>query len=299
MSSRRVIILLVAIAVGALSAVGLLFYVRGLETAAEEGQQLKTVWMVNEPIPRGTTAAQVLATNLIVQQEIPVNFFPATAIQDPATELAGLVAVTELPANTILVAGQFVAPSVVATGVTDRLEEKNMTTLTMSLDQVGAAAYMVEPGDYVNVLVKFAAAAGEADPAAAAAPTDPRSRPYTTDVRYLYQRVEVLAVDRVLTADLGASVETNEDGTPVAGQAPANQGLITLAVPPEAVQRILAVGTENIYLSLIPSTYTPRPIPPLTLEESVLPGEDAARLTPYLGIQIVEPTPESDENADQ
>lgn len=297
MSSRRVIILLVAIAVGALSAVGLLFYVRGLESAAEEGQQLKTVWVVQEPIPRGTPAAQVLATGLLVKEEIPVEYFPATAIQDPDTELAGLVAVTELPANTVVVAGQFVAPSVVATGVTDRLEERNMVTISFTLDQVGAAAYMIEPGDFVNILAKFTATAeASADPNAAPATgaADTRLRPYTTDARYLFQKAEVLAIDRNLTADLGTSVATNEDGSEAAAPVPSNQGLITLAVPPEAVQRILGVGLENIYLSLVPSTYTPRPIPPLVLDEQVLPGEDASRLTPYLGVEIVPPTEKSD-----
>ncbi len=301
MSSRRVIILLVAIAIGALSAVGLLFYVRGLETAQTEGQQLKTVWIVQDPIPKGTPAAQVLATGLIAQQEIPVDYFPATAIQDPTTELAGLVAVTDLPANTIVVAGQFVAPNVVATGVTDRLEERNMVTVSFTLDQVAGAAYMIEPGDFVNILAKFpiaADASGSADPAVAAATASPdtRTRPYTTDPRYLFQKAEVLAVDRNLTSDLGASVETNEDGSAAAAPLAANQGLITLAVPPEAVQRILGVGLENIYLSLVPSTYTPRVIPPLVLDEPRLPGENEAFLTPYLGVTIVEPTPESDTN---
>ena len=46
-------------------------------------------------------------------------------------------------------------PNVVATGVTDRLEEKDMVTLTFTMGQVNAAAYLIEPGDFVNMLAMW------------------------------------------------------------------------------------------------------------------------------------------------
>jgi pilus assembly protein CpaB len=277
-NSRRTVILLVAIVIGALAAFGLLNYVRGLEDSAYEGQQLLEVWVVTEPIPRGTPAEQVIATGLIAKSEVPVDFRPATAIQDPTSELTGLVAITDLPANAVLVTGNFVAPSVVATGVTDRLAEKGMVTLTFSLDQVRSAAYLLEPGDYVNILAELPLGdeEGTADPAAPVAFEE--SSQYSSDVRYLYQRVEVLAIDKALTADLGDAAAT--EGDPAAAAA-GNPGMITLAVPPEAVQRVLAIGLNNLYLSLVPSSFQPVAIPPLDLNEDLLPGEDATRLTPY------------------
>ena len=97
---------------------------------------------------------------------------------------------------------------------------------------------------------------------------------YTYDVRYVYQKAEILAVDSALTADLGET-----PGETVA----ANSGLITLAVPPEALQIILGIGKENLYLSLVPQNYEPYPLPPIDIrsESDLLPGEDASRLTPY------------------
>lgn len=284
MNSRRTIILLVAVLIAGLSFFGILNYVRGLEDSAYEGQELVEVWVVKEPIPRGTPAQQVIATQLIAKDEVPIEYKPATAIVDPSTELLGLVAVTDLPANSVLVQGNFVAPGVVATGVTDRLEERGMVTVTFSLDQVGAAAYLIEPGDFVNILTRISLKPAETEDDTVSATDDEYDRSeerlYLSDVRYVYQKVEVLAIDKSLTADLGQSTAA-EDDPAAAAAAAANRGLITLAVPPEAVQRILAVGIENLYLSLVPPTYQPVELPPIEINEDLLPGEDVERLTPY------------------
>ncbi len=287
MSSRRIIILIAALAMGVLAAVGLMSYINGVESAAEQDTATQTVWVVAETIPRGTPAAQVIDGQLIVERSIPVEFWPATAIGNPQAELAGFVAVSDLPANTIVVQGQFVAPSVVSTGVTDRLEEADLVTVSFSLDQVSGAAYMIEPGDFVNILTRTDVAGGEAT---ADGDYDRTERlTYSVDARYLYQKAQVLAVDTNLTPDLGDSAATDAEGEEAAAPVAVNSGLITLAVPPEAVQRILGVGLENIYLSLVPTDYVPREMPPLELAESVMPGEDAERLTPYVGVETVAP----------
>ena len=56
-------------------------------------------------------------------------------------------------------------------------------------------------------------------------------------------------------------------------------------VPADAAQRLVSVDPARIYLTLIPKTWTPTPIPALPASELVdgpaLPGENAAQLTPY------------------
>jgi Flp pilus assembly protein CpaB len=189
--------------------------------------------------------------------------------------LAGRAATPDRPAHATVVAGNFVAPSVVNTGITDRLEEKGLTSVTFSVDQVKGAAYLIEPGDFVNVLSVLASTAQPAtsgdDPAG---PTGPATAStYNNVARYVYQKAEVLAIDKALTPDLGESAQE--------AQAPRNGGMITLAVPADAVQTILSVGLENLYLSLVPSDYQPVPLPPIDYNNQTLPGEDQSRLTPY------------------
>ncbi len=288
MNSRRAIILIVAIALGIIATVGLLSYIGNVESAANEGEQVAEVWVVNQPIPKGTSAERVIAEGFISVQELPVSLRPSTAITDPQTELAGLVAITDLPPNAALVAGNFVSPAVVATGITDRLEEKGMVTVTFNVDNTRGAAYLMEPGDFVNVLRRYAIE--EVNPATEgeeAAPdilvteqgTDREGvLLFDFDTRYVYQKAEILAIDKTLPADLGDTT-TAEGEEAAAG--PANAGLITLAVPPEVAQYLLSIGTSDLYLSLVPPSYQPEAIEALDLGESVLPGEDDTRLTPY------------------
>ena len=124
MNSRRTVILIVAVVVGAIAAFGLLNYVRNVEGSVYDNAAPEQIWVVRTPIPKGTPAEQAIDQNLIYQTEIPATFRPSTAIVDPQLELAGLVAVTDLPANAPLVTGNFVSTNVVNTGITDRLEEK-------------------------------------------------------------------------------------------------------------------------------------------------------------------------------
>ncbi len=305
MSARRTVILIVAVALGALAAVGLLSYVRSAETGAGEAGAPVEVWVAKALVPKGTSVEAALEQGLIGTELVAQRLRPATAVVDPRTELAGLVAVHDLQPNMAIVTGTFVSSTIVNTGITDRLEETGKVTVTVSVDQTRGAAYLIEPGDFVNVMVErdWDTPFFENDPPInmterataelAANLTDNDSvRPIITDLfpvdaRFVYQKAEVLAVGQALIPDIG---ETG-DGEGEEQQAVQIRGLITLAVPPEAAQVILNVGRDDIYLSLVPDDYEPRPILPIDPTGQVLPGEDGARLTPYVGFDdVIDPT---------
>ncbi len=301
MNSRRTVILIVAVVIGALAAVGLLNVVKNAETVATEEAAPVDVWVVKQAIPKGTPIKTALETNLIALEQTAAKHRPATAVLDPAVELAGLVAIIDLPVDTQLFAGSFASPNVVNTGITDRLEDRGLVTVTFSVDQAASAAYLIEPGDFVNVLAErsWETPFFEADPVipmteAATAEllaeleANDTTRPiitdmYQVDTRVVYQKAEVLAIGDMLVPDLG---ETQVEGDQAA-QAAVNRSLVTLAVPPEAVQVILNVGRDDLYLSLVPDDYEPRPLPPLDPTTQVLPGEVEGRLTPYDGYEGV------------
>ena len=80
--------------------------------------------------------------------------------------------------------------------------------------------------------------------------------------------------------------EVSASGTSAAtpngtAQTTLNTGLITLEVPPKAAQLIGSIAANGIYLSLLPTNYTPEAIPKLDFFPAVLPGEDPNALTPY------------------
>ncbi len=305
MNSRRTVILLIAIVVSAVSALGLSRYVQGLEDDVYDGAALGNAWIVQSQIPKGTPSEQAVGQGLIELTEVPVEFIPSTAVVDPNAELNNLVAVVDLPAGSMLVAGNFVAPNVLSTGITDRLEERGMVTVTFPIDQVAGVAGFVQPGDFVNMLVvrplAFAAEGEESQSEDVGGGTGDDDLPdleeyysneipasaeqslYLENARYFYQKAEVLAVGQSLPLDLG---ETAGEET-----AAATGGVITLAVPPEVVQQVLAVGTANLYLSLVPASYEPEALLPMDITELLYPAEDEARLTPYFAEEAEEDAP--------
>lgn len=308
MNSRRTVILIVAVVIGAVAAVGLLSYVRSAETTADEAAAPVEMWVVKQPIPKGTAIETAIDQGLIAKEQTAQKYRPATAVVDPAAELGGLVAITDLPVDLPVLTGTFASPNVVNTGITDRLEERGLVTVTFTVDQSRGAAYLIEPGDFVNVLVErdWDTPFFEEDPPIDVTPQavadlaanleeNDAIRPILTDLypvesRVVYQKAEVLAVGASLSPDLG------EQAAEDTAAAQANQGLITLAVPPEAVQVILDVGRDNIYLSLVPDDYEPRPLLPLDPTTQILPGESEGTLTPYDGYDgVVNPGIPADE----
>jgi Flp pilus assembly protein CpaB len=296
-SSRRTLVLIVALALGGLAAFGIYSYVGGLEEQAYGKAERVEVWVVTNPIAKGTSAEAALTQGMIGKKLVPVDVRPTTFISDPTVDLVGLVAVTDLPVNAIIVNGNFVAPSVATTGITNRLEEENLVTFTLSVDQVRGVAGMLSPGDDVNVIVTrsiemrdgtstvqgedgavsesqaaaFPSGVIEAGPGGVGVQIE--GVPYTNVARMLYQKVKILAIGTQLAPDLGDREAESVNQV-------AALGLITLAVPPEAVLRLASVDPSAIYLSLVPKSYEPTPLLPIDPTE-VLPGEDIARLTPY------------------
>jgi pilus assembly protein CpaB len=271
-SSRRTVILIAAVVIGAIAAFALYTYISGIEDEANDNAKRVTVYKVAEDIPKGTFGDQAVADEQIVQSEIPAEFRPASAITDP-DEIRGLVAINTLPANQVVTSDLFVSPEQSLTTFASLLGE-NQVAITISVDQVRGVAGLLVPGDVVNILVGAENPDAAAEATGQAGDAAPGDAVYTSTARYLYQKVQILAIGQSKELQPGETAETNPDGSVVAPQS----GLITFAVPPDAAQRIASVS--DYYLTLVPEDYQPRELPPLDTSER-LPGEDPAVLTPY------------------
>lgn len=278
-------ILIAAVAVGALAAFALYQYVGGVEDRANEDARLVEVLVVKENIPRGLTGEEARAQGLIVKDEINNKFKPATAVTD-LTTITTKVAVADLAAGQVLVKDMFADPVESQITASRRVPTGNVA-ITVSLDQVRAVAGLLVPGDFVNILVapENDFCEDEDTEGLAPPPIDPETGlPITATFckpnRYLYQEVQILFIDQSpipLPGEQTSTGATTDDGT---APAPVSAGMITFSVPPVAAQTIASVA-GNLYLTLLPTDYTPVPIPPLDPFVPVLPGEDANQLTPY------------------
>lgn len=271
MSSRRTLILIAAVVVGAIAAYALFTYVGGIEDEANDNAERVKIFKIVADIPKGTFGDEAFAQGLIEEDVIAKEYKPATAITSPA-QIDGLVAISDLPANQVVVSNQFVSQAE-SLSTFSSLLKNNEVAITISIDQVRGVAGLLVPGDFVNVLVTNAAAATETTAVEGQGGADV----YTQPARYLFQKVQILAVGQTRKLEPGETAATNADGTPVAST---TSGMLTFALPALAAQQIASVEGGSFYLTLVPKDYQPTPLVPLDVN-APLPGESGDQLTPY------------------
>jgi pilus assembly protein CpaB len=274
-SSRRTLILIAAVLVGAIAAYALFTYVGGIEDEANDNAERVKIFKIVGDIPKGTFGDEAFAQGLIEEDVIAKEYRPATAITTPA-QIDGLVAISDLPANQVVVSNQFVSQAE-SLSTFSSLLKNNEVAITISIDQVRGVAGLLVPGDFVNMLVVNAAAAEAPAEGAPVAEGQAGAEVYTQPARYLFQKVQILAVGQTRKLEPGETAATNPDGTPVAS---ATSGMLTFALPAVAAQQIASVEGGSYYLTLVPKDYQPAPLPPLDVN-APLPGEVAEQLTPY------------------
>jgi len=279
-SQRRTLILVAAIAIGALASFLVWNYVGGIQDQAYSDAERVKVFLVKQPIPRGTPGNVAQAS--IVQESIPRKFKPANAIES-LDDIAGQVAKSDLVANQVVVQDMFVEASDPEAQLSfadnlPKIQNEDQTTWTVSLDETRGVAGLIVPGDYVNVLVtNLSQVAGDSgdgggDSGGGSAIIQ------ENQARYLFQKVQVLAVDSQTVGSANADAAATEgDAAPAA--APIQSGLITLIVPAKATQILASIPPQNIYFSLVSKDY--EPVPQGAIDIDPLPAEDSSRLTPY------------------
>jgi pilus assembly protein CpaB len=270
-SSRRTLILIAAVLVGAIAAYSLYTYVGGIEDEANDNAERVEIFKIIQDIPKGTFGDEAFAQGLIERDVIAKEYRPATAITNPA-QIDGLVAISDLPANQVVVSNQFVSQAA-SLSTFSSLLKNNEVAISISIDNVRGVAGLLVPGDFVNMMVTGAPAADAAPAPAGQGSADV----FTAPTRYLFQKVQILAIGQSRKLEPGETTATNPDGTPITTT---SSGLLTFALPALAAQQIASVQAGSFYLTLVPKDYQPVPLPALDVN-APLPGETPSLLTPY------------------
>jgi len=217
-------------------------YLHNVQQRAYGNAKLTTVYVVQNPIVRGTPGATVVSSNLVKQSQIPVQFKPADAVTDLAT-LQGEVAVADLTPGEVLSSNLFTAPSAAASTTAAAIPKGDLA-VTVSVGDVQDVAGLVQPGDLVDVLVNIN---GKTE-------------------RFLYQNAIVLAVGTTVSTPTGSAPQV-ASSTPTTAPAPVTSGLITFAVPPVAAERLAFIQSggggviSQLYLALVPINNKPQAQP--------------------------------------
>lgn len=282
MSSRRTLILIGAVVVGALAAFVLLNYISSIEDDVNRGAELVETVQAKGPVPRGTRAEDAAAQGLLGTEPIQQKFKPANAVDDVAN-ITGRVAVFDIAQNTVILDNMFVDSSLAVSRFRDQIRNPEYATVTISLSEAQAVAGNLRPGDFVNIMMLCGSIC---EAAAAEGQTEnflPVDETNSFGFRYLYQNAHILAIGQ--TAALGVGEQVEEEDGAAAPEQDQNRGLITFDMPVEAVQLLATIDIRtqfSLYLSLVPREYEPEVIPPMELSRlDTLPGEVGSELTPY------------------
>lgn len=285
-SQRRTLILIAAISVGAIAAFLVWNYVNGIDQRASNNAVQVPVYLVKVQIARGTYGSEVNNKNAIKQEKIPRKFLPPNAITSP-DEISQKVAVNNLVPNQIVVSDMFASPDVAQASFGDRLEKihkADQTAITISTDKIRGVAGLLQPGDYVNImLTQVVQLDDKGKPVGVPTGASKDEVLFAQQARYLYEKVKILAVGQTPVLQPGETAKAASADGADATAAPANgqdSGFITFIVPAEAAQYIASVAPESIYLTLVARDFKPVQTGPIDLK-APLPAEDPGQLTPY------------------
>jgi pilus assembly protein CpaB len=253
--NRRVLILVIAVALAGLTAFLTFNYANSADERAFKGAELVEVFMVKKDIPKGLPGEKALDEGYIGKESIPRKFFPAKAITN-AQALRGQVALGALSAGVPVVDGSFVEPRVAQESFAQRLG-KDQQAVTLSVRDVQAVARLVVPGDHVNLMLSMDKEGG---PAAPGAPGGVSGK----ETKFVIQNIQVLAVGNTTSLQPGEG-RTDQPQALQAGVAKtADSGLMTFAVPAIDAERVVhASQVGSIHLTLVPPDFAPAPVAPV------------------------------------
>jgi pilus assembly protein CpaB len=263
--NRRVLIAVIAVVLAAAAGVGAWSYVSGADQRAEDKAKLVEAYVAKQDIAKGTSGDQVVGSDLLEKRAVPSAAVPSAAVRNSAT-LKGKVTAAAISAGQFIVADQFVAPGQGGGGVGGALATGKQA-ITVSVDQAHGVAGFVNPDDHVNVIVT---AKLRKDPQAPFSPSQPDNI-----AAFMVQNVKVLAVGQQSDAPANGNGKTTST---TQASSDTNRGLVTLEVDAGDAER-LAFAQQNyqIYLTLVPPSYTPQNVPSVGDTAVVPPTADLLR----------------------
>jgi pilus assembly protein CpaB len=154
-SMRRIIAIVIALALAGLGTFFLVRYIQGAEARALEGEVLVEVLVVDQPIAAGTPAEDLTAR--VRAEQVPTKVAAAGVVADLAS-LEGKVAAIALLPGEQLVAGRFVDPEAYqeSLGGAAQIEvPADQLQVTVSLSPERVVGGQLRPGDLVAVFASF------------------------------------------------------------------------------------------------------------------------------------------------
>jgi pilus assembly protein CpaB len=219
---RRVMAALAAMVIGLIGVAAVLLYAKGADARAVGDQQPQSVFVAQELIPTGTTAADAVAKGLMVQTKIAAKGVPAGALTQVDAATGKLVALTDIAAGDFVVGSRFgkIPAAAEAIKVPD-----GQVAISFTLSDPGRVGTFMRPGSHIVIYDTYSVGGAK--------------------------RTQVLLSD-VLVIAMGSTSLTPP--AKVEGEAaPADTGgsLVTVALPPTTTAKLVhGIQTGTLYAGL-------------------------------------------------
>jgi len=234
---RRVLAVLAAVVVALIGVVAVVVYANGADARAVADQQPQTVYIAKLLVPAGTTAAEAVATGLMVPTQVAAKGFPLGGLSTVDEATGKLLALTDIAPGEFVTASRF---GTTPLGQKAIQVPDGQIAISLTLSDPARVGAFVSPGSHIVIYDTYT----PATPVAAAAATG-ASAPKAGAVGGRETRV---LLDDVLVIAMGSATLTPT----AAGAAPAAPGaLVTVALPPALAAKLVhGIQTGTLYAGL-------------------------------------------------
>jgi pilus assembly protein CpaB len=229
---RRVMAVMAAMVVGLIGVAAVLFYASGADARAVADQRPQTVYVAQQLVPSGTTAADAVAKGLMVPTKIAAKGVPAGALTTVDAGTGRLVALSDIAAGSFVVASRF---GTTPTGSKAIQVPDGQVALSVAFADPARVGTFLTPGSRIVIYDTYQPAA--------AAPVAGKSAVGGKETRVLLDDVLVIAVG---STSLTPTASPNGQA-----QAPAAGALLTVALAPATATRLVqGIQTGTLYAGL-------------------------------------------------
>lgn len=146
--NRRIVAAFVAAALALVAFVSIFVYVRNADTRALNGVQAKKVYIVVNPVSKGTLAESLGSS--VQLAEVPAKTVPAQAVYD-LSQIKSKAASVDLVAGEVLLSSRFVDPSVTTQDIVAVPKGMEQMSLLVKPEQIRGG--VVQSGDTIGVVL--------------------------------------------------------------------------------------------------------------------------------------------------
>jgi len=263
----RIVLLVLALILGAVAVFGVIGYINNIKASVEEGVEKVEVLVAAQNIPKEIPVETLIAENMVETSGVPRKYL-ADGVLTSLNEYGGYVVAVPINKGEQITTTKFIRPEEI--GLAFVIPE-GMVAVSIPVDEVIGVSNLINIGDSVNIIATFFPEENQTTSAVESVPTGEGESEFmeaiTAESEGAYMGVEKettkILLWNVEVLYIGTRIisfgETGENGGIMGAQTEAETKsaeitTVTLAVSPEDSEKLVFTEeTGSVWLALIPT----------------------------------------------